>query len=191
MDHLRRKFGRDSKMKALERLAPAERRLFRLYYIEGLSPRDVVARLELEDGPWTDDRFLAALHEVEKKLGDRWLKRLAYDLHAQSVGAASGRLLEYLDHVRDEFDQRAGAYSPEYYIMQREAQRTIDHLRSALMDLSATDRRLLELRFERGWTARRIASELGVTGPRRVYSMIERLVNGLRRQLLKHGSGGT
>ena len=49
--------------------------------------------------------------------------------------------------------------------------------------LDPADRRLLELRFERGWTAGRIASELGLKGQRRVYSMLERIVARLRRQL--------
>jgi len=180
--------GRDLRMKALDRLSAVERVLFRLYYIEGSSRQEVLARMESDGERWSDDRLLAALRQVEKKLGDRWLKRLAYDLHAQSVGAASGRLLEYLDHVRDEFDQHAGAFSPDYYLMEQEAQRTIDLLRVAMMNLNPADRRLLELRFEHGWTARKIASELGMSGQRSVYSTIERIVNTLRRQLLKDGS---
>src|SRR5262245_35475466 len=35
VDHLRRRFGRDLKLRALNRLTPRERSLFRLYYIEG------------------------------------------------------------------------------------------------------------------------------------------------------------
>jgi RNA polymerase sigma factor (sigma-70 family) len=149
----------------------------------------VIAHLESRGERWSDDRFLAALRHIEKTLGDRWLKRLAYDLHAQSVGAASGRMLEYLDHVRDEFDQHAGTFSPEYYMMEREARRTVDTLREAIMSLPPADRRLVELRFERGWTAQKIADELGIPGPRRVYSTIERIVHALRRRLVKEDAG--
>lgn len=186
MDHLRRKFGRDPKMRALDRLTPEERTLFRLYHIEGVPWNEVIARLEAKGDRWTEDRFIAELHNIERRLGERWLSRLAYDLHAQSIGAASGRLLEYLDHVRDE--PLEGALSPEYYVMEREARRTVDLLRGRIASLSPTDRRLLELRFERRWTARRIATELGMKGQRSVYRTVNRIVSRLRRQLKKDGA---
>jgi len=185
MDHLRRKFGRDLKLRALDRLSPMERRLFHLYYVEGLAPRDVFARVPADEPPWTYDRFVAVLHHIERKLGDRWLKRLAYDLHAQSVGAASGRLLEYLDHARDEFEQRARALRPEYDVMERDARRTVEQMGVAVAALDPQDRRLLELRFEHGWKAHKIARELGMKGQRSVYSTIDRIVSKLRRQLAK------
>jgi DNA-directed RNA polymerase specialized sigma24 family protein len=187
MDHLRREFGRDLKLKVLQRLTAEERTLFTLYYIEGLPRQDVVARLEAGGGKWGDDRFIAALQDIERRLGDRWLKRLSYDLHAQSIGASSGRLLEYLDHVREEFTQREGALSPEYYMMEREARRTTDGLRATIESLRPRERRMLELRFEEGWTARRIATELGMNGQRSVYRAIERIVAKLRLRLAGKG----
>lgn len=183
MDHLRRRFGRDQKLRVLDRLTPAERQLFRLYYVEGLSYREVVSRLATDARPWSVDEFVSALHEIEAKLGARWLRRIAYDLHAQSIGVASGRLLEYLDHVRHEFSERTGSFCADYHIMEREARRTADHLRAMIAALCPRDRRLLELRFERGWTAGRIASELGMTGQRSVYKSINRIVARLRRLL--------
>jgi RNA polymerase sigma factor (sigma-70 family) len=182
MDHLRRRFGRDLKMKVLERLTPTERELFRLYYVEGLPRQQVLARLEGNGEKWSDDRFVAALHDVERRLGDRWLKRLSYDLHAQSIGASSGRMLEYLDHVRDEFARMEGAFSPEYHIMEREARHTADQLRTTIAAMRPRDRMLLELRFERGWTATQIAAELGMKGQRTVYRAVERILARLRRQ---------
>ncbi len=187
MDHLRRQFGRDMKAKALRRLTSDERTVFRLYLIEGLPWNEVAARLETNGTRWGEDRFIEALHNIESRLGDRWLKRLAYDLHAQSIGAASGRLLEYLDHVRDEFERREGALNPEYDVMEREARRTVDALRDRIASLDPRDRRLLELRFERGWTAGRIATELGMKGQRSVYKTVNRIVSRLRRQLKKGG----
>jgi DNA-directed RNA polymerase specialized sigma24 family protein len=185
MDHLRRQFGRDLKLRALDRLTPVERKLFRLYYVEGLPSHEVVTKLS-EDGPrWTLEEFVGALHSIERSLGERWLKRLAYDLHAQSIGAASGRMLEYLDHVRDEFTQLSGAHTPEYELMEHEARRTADHLRASIASLSPRDRQLVELRFEQGWTAGRIASELGMNGQRSVYKAIDRVVIRLRRVLAR------
>jgi DNA-directed RNA polymerase specialized sigma24 family protein len=187
MDLLRRRFGRDVKMKALARLTPPERTLFRLYYIDGLPRQEVLAVLAATDDDWSDESFVTALHRIESRLGDRWLRRLSYDLHAQSIGAASGRLLEYLDHVREEFTRLEATSSPEYQLMEREARRAVDLLRRNITTLSERDRRLIELRFELGWTAGRIAAELGMKGQRSVYRAIERLVVRLRRRLQKDG----
>jgi DNA-directed RNA polymerase specialized sigma24 family protein len=183
MDHLRHRFGREPRLQAGHRLTAQEGLLFRLYYVDGLPRREVVTRLEAGGEAWGVDRFIAALHHIERTLGERWLKRLSYDLHAQSVGAASGRLLEYLDHVRDEFGERAGAHAPEYYVMEREARRTVDHLRAMIAALRPRERRLVELRFEQGWTAERIAVELGMNGRRSVYKSIARIVAKLRRAM--------
>jgi DNA-directed RNA polymerase specialized sigma24 family protein len=183
MDHLRQRFGRNPNVRALRRLTPEERSLFRFYYVEGMPRSEVVTRLEANGERWSVDRFIATLEQIERKLGERWLRRLSYDLHAQSIGASSGRLLEYLDHLRDEFGQREGAQSPEYYVMEREARATTDHLRASIAALGPRDRRMVELRFEQGWTARHIAAELGMNGQKSVYKSIERILGRLRRTI--------
>lgn len=181
VDFLRRRMGRGRMHKALARLSPAERTLFRRYYIEGRSPQEIVLELARGGETWSLERFVAALRAIEQRLGDAWMRRIAYDLHAQSVGAASGRLLEYLDHVREEFEQRSGAYSPEYHLMEREARRTTEYLTGAIASLDPAERRLLQLRFEEGWTAPEIARELGLDSARGVYNITDRIVRRLRR----------
>ena len=183
MDHLRHRFGRAHGARVLARLSPLEQRLFRLYYVEGRSAGEVVDELDRPGDPWTIERFMAGLRQIERQLGDRWLRRLAYDLYAQSVGASSGRLLEYLDHVRDEYEQRSGAFSPDYHLMEREAKRTTGRLQEALAELPPKDRAVLEMRFERGWSAPQIAEELGLDQARGVYTTIDRIVRRLRRSL--------
>lgn len=183
MDYLRRNFGRALRSKALDRLAPHEQVLFRLYYIEGRPIGEVVTMLGAAGDPWTTDRFVAALQHIERRLGERWLRRLSYDLHAQSVGASSGRLLEYLDHVRDEYQQRSGALSPDYHLMEREARRTAQRLEEMVAALEPRERAVLELRFERGWSARQIAEELGLDRSRSAYTLLDRIIRGLRRRL--------
>lgn len=181
LEVLRRRFGRGQDVKGCEQLSPSERKLFRLYHIEGRSHREVIREFERSGEEWTLERFVAALRTVERKLGDRWLRRLAYDLHAQSVGAASGRLLEYLDHVREEFQHQPGGHSPEYHLMEKEARHTVQRLTERIAELPPDERRILQLRFERGWTAQKIAEELGLPSARGVYSITERIVRRLRR----------
>jgi RNA polymerase sigma factor (sigma-70 family) len=183
LDFLRRRVGRGRYARAMARLDPEERSLFHLFYLEGRSPHAIVDHLNRGGEQWTLDRFVASLRHIESRLGDAWMRRLAYDLHAQSVGAASGRMLEYLDHVRDEFEQSPGAYSPDYYLMEREARHTADRLAQMVGALDPHERDLLRLRFEQGWTAREIARELGTDDARGVYTTTDRIVRKLRRWL--------
>jgi DNA-directed RNA polymerase specialized sigma24 family protein len=127
--------------------------------------------------------MLASLQNIEARVDDRSLRRLAYDLHAQSSGASSGRLLAYLDHVREEFKLYEGAHRPEYHLLEREARRTLDRVRQLIDELPAEDRQVYTLRFERGWTAQRIAEELGLPDARGAYTLVDRIVRRLRRRL--------
>jgi DNA-directed RNA polymerase specialized sigma24 family protein len=189
LDHLRRRVGRHSTPEGLRRLDADHRLIFRLYYIEGRTLSDVLAALPADPRPWTLTMLLRALQQIEERLDSRWLRRIAYDLHAQSVGAASGRMLEYLDHVRSEFQENSGAHSPEFHLMEREARRTADQLAAQIERLDPAERELLTLRFERGWTARRIADELGFADTRGVYTILERIVRRLRRILIREREG--
>lgn len=183
VDHLRRRFGRRAPPRGLRRLTPADREIFRMYYVEGRGLREVLLELQRTDPSWTQQRLLTSLQTIEREVDDRSLRRLAYDLHAQSSGAASGRLLAYLDHVRDEFKLLEGAHRPEYHIMEREARRVLERVRELIDELPPEDRRVYSLRFERGWTAPQIAEELGLADPRGAYTLVDRIVRGLRRKL--------
>jgi DNA-directed RNA polymerase specialized sigma24 family protein len=183
LDFLRRRFGRGRGGKVAGQLTPTERIVFRLHYLEGRTAHEIMAELGQGGDAWTIDRFIACLRNIESRLGDAWLKHLSYDLYAQSVGVASGRMLEYLDHMREELDGDPRAFSPEYDLMEREARATVERLASMIRALEPRERDLLQLRFERGWTARRIARELGLDGPRGVYSITDRIVRKLRRWL--------
>jgi len=180
LDTLRKRFGRGQDIRGCEQLSAVEKRLFQLHHVEGRSYREVIA--ELADGEsWSVDRYIAAVHRIEQKLGERWLRRHAYDSFAHSVGASSGRMLEYLDHVREEFTHQAGGHSPEYHVLEREARETARRLNEVIEELEPAERRILHMRFEQGWTAREIADELGLPGARGVYTILERVVRRLRR----------
>jgi RNA polymerase sigma factor (sigma-70 family) len=108
---------------------------------------------------------------------------LAYNLHASSVGAASGRLLEFLDHHRIELETAGRTQTPDAALMEKEAQRNAAKVRKLIEKLPEEERRILALRFDRGWTAARIAEELGLESPRRAYTIIERGLRQLRKLL--------
>jgi len=183
VDNVRHRLGRRRLREQLKALGPYEREVFRLYYMDGLSFGMVLQMARDHGAKATPDRLLLALQQIEDRVTDRLARRLRYELHAQSVGGASGRLLEYLDHMRGETEAGAAAQDPEYRLMEREARRLLDEVAAVVAHLPADERRLLSLRFERGWTARHIAEELGLSGQRSVYTQIDRILRGLRRML--------
>lgn len=183
VDNVRRRLGGRRLQARLKGLGPYEREVFRLYYLEGLSFGTVLRMARDHDAQATPDRLLLALGVIEDRVPDRLARRLRYDLHAQSVGAASSRILEYLNHLRAEAEAGEGVQSPECRLMESEARRLVDEVQALVARLPADERRLLTLRFERGWTAKRIAEELGLGGQRSVYTRIDRILRDLRRLL--------
>lgn len=181
IDALRRRLGGRDLHEALESLEPFERQVFRHYYVEGMSFGAVRQLVRDQGALVTIDRLLGALRRIEERVSGRFARRLRYDLHAQSVGGSSGRLLEYMDHARWEFEERADGQHPDYESFDAEVRLTLSAIQAELASLPADERRLLSLRFEHGWTASRIAEELGLEGQRAVYTWIDRVVRVLRR----------
>jgi RNA polymerase sigma factor (sigma-70 family) len=183
MDFLRHEHGRKQTPNALKRMSPLDRKVFHLFYVEGMSLSETARQVSAIDPRANQWSVLAALRRIERVLDGRTLRRIAYDLHAQSTGAASGRMLAYLDHMRDEFRATEAAHRPEYHLMEREARRVADRVRELIAELPASEREILTLRFERGWSARRIAEELGLPEPRGAYTLIARILRFLRRRI--------
>src|SRR5262245_45611576 len=183
VDRIRRQLGGRELRHRLRDLGPFEQAVFRFYYLEGMSFGEVVRTVRDHGALATPDRVLAALKSIEDRVQGPLARRLRYDLHAQSVGAASGRLLEYLDHLRGEAERNASSDDPQYRLLERETRSTLDEVRAIISRLPEDERRLLSLRFERGWHAKEIANELGLGGQRSVYTMIEAILRRIRRGL--------
>jgi RNA polymerase sigma factor (sigma-70 family) len=182
-DHLRRRFGRREDPVGLEQLDDRSREVYRLYCVEGLDYEDVRLRLR-ESGRLAPGESLAEiLATIEDQLTDQTLRRIAWDLHATSVGAASGRLLEYTEAVRRELEERRGQQSPDAALLAEETAASVRRIRALIADLPDEERRVLELRFDAGWTADQVAAELGIPTRRRVYTIADRAVARLRRWL--------
>jgi DNA-directed RNA polymerase specialized sigma24 family protein len=183
IDTLRYERGGRELRAALSGLDPFERQVFRHFYLEGQSLGAVTRIVRDEGARVTPERVLLALRRIEERIQGGLARRLRYDLYAQSVGASSGRLLEYIDHVHSEFEERAATQGADYYLLEREARRTIERVQEQITRLPADEQRLLTLRFEQGWPARRIAEELGWDGQRSVYTVMERILRTIRRAL--------
>jgi len=182
-DHLRHRFGRREEPSGLADLDERARDVFRLYYVEGLPYEDVRLRLR-ESGRLAADESLAEiLSDIADRLTDRTLRRIAWDLHATSVGAVSGRLLEYTAAVRAEAERHDRESGPDAEAIAGETARDLARIRALIQDLPDDERRVLELRFDEGWTADEVAAELGLDSRRRVYTIADRALARLRRWL--------
>ncbi|MCH5376663.1 MAG: hypothetical protein JJ992_22085, partial [Planctomycetes bacterium] len=151
--------------------------------IDGRSFRRLQLAVE-ESGALADGDSLAAiLVEIEDSLSSRALRRITWDLQATSAGVATGRMLEFLEAAGRECRERSWGVTPEMDLYRKETRRTVAIIRELVQELPEMDRRVLELRFDDGWPARRIAEELALTYPREVYTIIHRATQTLRRLL--------
>ncbi len=184
LDQLRHDLGRRELPAGLQDLDPKDQEIYRLYYIEGLSfgaVRHWIAGPNLP--PIPADQLAKALRRIDARLSSRVLRRIAYDLHAPSVGASSGRLLEFLEQHRIEQQRRSREQSPDHALLEREARELADEMRQCMSELDDNERLVLELRFDKGFTAAQIAETLGLSGTRRSYTLIEKAIRALRRRM--------
>ena len=64
--------------------------------------------------------------------------------------------------------------------MEKEVTVAAARVRALLSELPAEERRVLELRFDRGLTVREISKKLKLGGQRRAYTVIDRAIRRLR-----------
>jgi len=73
-------------------------------------------------------------------------------------------------------------------LYRKQTEQTIDRVRELMQQLPEQERQVLEMRFDDGWPARRIAEELELSGQREVYTIVTRATRTLRRLLGPMGS---
>ena len=182
-DHLRNKFGRREIPVGLKKLSVFHREVFQLYYVEGVSFPAALAALRLQDPELDSDCLLAALQDIHDKITDKTLRRIAYDLAAPSVGAASGRLLEYCHHSTWDEEDGKDPDDPLARLMLKEAEARTRRILALVEDLPHEEQRILTLRFERGMKAKDIAAKMGLSGQRKAYTVLDRILKKVRRLL--------
>jgi DNA-directed RNA polymerase specialized sigma24 family protein len=187
MDRLRRRIGRWRMPDAVRALEPDERQIFRLRFMDGRPVEDVLAHARNLDPSWNAERLHGVLARMEAGLDRASRRRAAYAAQARATGAGQGRLLEYLDHLREEERARTGSNGPELEALERESRRMLERIEALVAQLGDDERRLMHLYFDQGLPAPHIADTLGFPGPRRVHTILERIVRQLRRRLEQEG----
>ena len=183
IDHLRGRRGRPRKPPGWDDLDPRDQHVYRELFMNHRSPEEVRHALAAAGDLAEGESLAEIVARLEEQLGDRTLRRVAWDAHAASVGAVSGRLLEYLDHAAAEAEQKRREADPEQELHRRRARETLEHVLATVAALPEDERRALELRYREGWSAARIGDELGIARRREVYTLLDRAVRNLRKLL--------
>lgn len=150
-------------------------------FLKGRGPAEAAHRLR-ERGLLPADRSLAeVMADLEDLLGDRTLRRIAFDLQADQAGAAVNRYLELLDESTDAAGDEYLDWSTEQSFHAAETRRTLDRIEAIVAGLPEAERRVIDLRYRQGWSAPQIAHELQLKDQREVYTISERALRGIRK----------
>lgn len=184
LDHRRALRGRKRDPVWLAALGPRDREVFHLYFEEGESIATIRERFAAQGVIVSTAEIGRSLARLDERMDRRLRTRLAYDLHARTVGMASGNLLDFIDHVRQENATAAEALRPDLILIERRTSQLLDRVQRAVRQLDPEERQIVELRFYRSLTAQQIADTLGHESPRRVYTLLDGAVRRLRRLAL-------
>lgn len=174
-DARRRRLGRFRPFAALQRLPPLEQRLFRLRHELGFTFDQAFQSLVPEFPGLTEAQLAAADESVSVRLStrQRWAL-LTRRPRLESVDGAA-------DDSPSEIAAPPEQADPEWQLLMRES---AGRLTAALATLSADERLLVRLRFERGVTLKRLATMFGYrdlqTADRRIRDVLTRLRAALR-----------
>ena len=185
LDHLRHIQGRRKHPQGWDELTTLERYVFRFHFVEGLGFDAMIHSLQSAGVPATAEAVAHAVLKIEGTIDKHYLRRLESDAKAPALGVVSGRLLEYMKHMEFERDRDEG--DPDDGIARDGVEKMAARVRELLADLSEEEREVVRLRFEEGWTAQRIADERGLSGQRKVYTILDGALRKLRRLLDRDG----
>ena len=181
LDHLRRTRGRHRAPTAICALGPVEQMLYTWRYLQGWSVEAV--RERWRERGLSPEELDVALDRMEQALTRTARRRLDWDRRARALAAESGRFLEYVEQEHADSASRSWAGTPEARRLEQEAAAAAGRVRRVLESLAPAEREAVALRFDRGLSARQIAAEMGLSGPRRAFTLLEAAVRHLRRAL--------
>jgi RNA polymerase sigma factor (sigma-70 family) len=183
LDYIRATYGRRRNPKHYNRLNEFEQQVFQLFYVERLPLEIVVHSLDWAGHSVNIEKLISSVVRVEEVLGRACLKSLDDRHLAKKNGHRSAEFQRYVVQSRVEYDWRAAAQIPDRVLMEKEASRLIARIGKILSQLSGEERRVIELHFQEGMSASKIAQKLNLENERRVYTVIERVVRRMKATL--------
>ncbi len=187
LDHLRHLQGRRKHPQGWDELTSLEKLVFKFHFVEGLGFDAVIQSLHSAGVRANAEAVAHAVLKIEASVDKHYLRRLESDAKAPALGVVSGRLLDYMKHM--EFDRERSGEDPDEGFEREGVEQMAARVRELLADLSDDEREVVRLRFEEGWTAQRIADERGLSGQRKVYTILDGALRKLRRWMEREKGG--
>ncbi len=183
LDFYRKRHGRYRTPEGYEKLSEMDRNVLQWYFIKKLPMEIVLELLEWKGLPASVDDIVRSIGRIEDIMGERYLNRIQMQHQARECRAESAGMLKYLIQLRFEHEEKMQSARPDGALVEKEAEELMARARELVAALPHGDRELMALRFDRGLSAKEIAEELKIEGPRRVYTAINRVVRKLRRSM--------
>jgi RNA polymerase sigma factor (sigma-70 family) len=183
IDAARKRHGRIRPPEGYEKLDLFDKKIWQLFYVDGLPIEIVIHTLAWGGLSTNADEILAAIQRIEKAVSRRYLKKLDKESQSGKFTAGSIPLLRLLTQQRVEFEEKSRAGGADSSLIEQEVREKSERLLELVSGLPPQERRIIMMRFERGMSARKMADELGMESPRRVYSLINKIVKKLRRAM--------
>ncbi len=181
-DFLRKRDGRRKMPLGYDDLSPSEQEVFQLHYVNGLSFEVVIQSLESAARFTSAEDIAHAILKIEATIDSHYLRRLEYEAKAPALGVSSGRLLDFIQRVQLRYESE-DKDRPDHALDRKEILEMSARIRDLLSEFSDEEQEVMRLRFDEGWTAKQIASELDLPSQRRVYTVIDGVIRSIRNML--------
>ncbi len=182
-DYRRKLRGRNRLPGGVEQLTRFDRQVLQLYFVERLGLEIVAHTLHWKGYRVGTRDIVSAIERIEERLDNRFLKRLDDEAVARVSGGASVKVLRYLAHLSAQQQRDMVRDAPDQAILEEEARNDADQVRELIAGLRPEERKVVKLRFEKKLSARAIAEKLGIENPRRVYTILDRILAKFRATL--------
>ena len=186
-DFFRSKKGINHIKSITSNLSRIEKRFFELYYMEGLSIKDVYESMKLEVGEELSYIDLLNMEDrIRSVAKEKRLQKIIETLLKQrKVRIETDRGSEYNE-------QMLYGYGPfgtpqELSLEKEELIKALEYLKKAISMLPYRDQIVLKLRFEHRVSARKICEIMDLSNEKQVYRCVDKLLGRLKELMLESG----
>jgi len=183
LDFFRKRHGRHRRPEGYDKLTGFEKKVLELYFVKRLPLAVTLHVLRSTGFAATVDDIVDASARIKDIMDPRYLNRIERQHEAEREGLDSVRMLKYFLEQQWEQEQKMRTNSPDFQLLEEEAQTRIDRVRASVASLPPSEREILELRFTRGLSAKEIAVRLKLGGQRQAYTRIDSVVRKLRKAM--------
>ncbi|NIO29194.1 MAG: sigma-70 family RNA polymerase sigma factor [Candidatus Latescibacteria bacterium] len=184
LDFYRKRYGRYRPPKELSKLCEFDQKVLRLYYLQKLPLEIVIHALSWSGFSADVEGIVESIQRIESVLDRRYLTRIDNENKVNKYGIDSIWVLKYMIQLRVECEEKAINNRPDRHLLEDEVADTANRVRALISRLTPRERKVIFLRFNRGWTAKKISERLKLNGQRHTYAIIDRVIRKLRKTML-------